>query len=103
MTVFFVPPVPGEYHYKVVGMWLWLDEFGSKGKVLKSTRNLMQNTLEFDVINPVDSQHDTCTCKGIWLTCGVRWVYLFISLSCRRVVAKQLPMFRFQHSACDIK
>ena len=34
-------------------MWLRLDEFGS-------ARNLMQNTLVFDVINPVDSQHDTC-------------------------------------------
>ena len=29
-------------------------------KTLRSARNLMQNTLVFDVINPVDSQHDTC-------------------------------------------
>ena len=63
---------------KYTGMWLRLDEFGSKS--LRSARNLMQNTLDFNVINPVDSQHDTCTCKAIWLTCGVRWVYLFLSL-----------------------
>ena len=25
-----LPPVPVEYHYEVVGMWLRLDEFGSK-------------------------------------------------------------------------
>ena len=25
-----LPPVPGEYTIEVVGMWLWLDEFGSK-------------------------------------------------------------------------
>ena len=25
-----LPPVPGEYHYEIVGMWLWLDEFGSE-------------------------------------------------------------------------
>ena len=62
------------------------------------------------------SQHDTCTCKAIWLTCGVRWVSLFLSLSCGQLggggvgggrggggVAKQLPMISFQHDACDIK
>ena len=71
-------------------------------KTLRSARNLMQNTLDFDVINPVDSQHDTCTCKAIWLMCGVRWVYLFLSLSCGLLgvgVAKQLPTISFQHAA----
>ena len=58
-------PVPGGYHYEVVGCgYGWMS---SALKTLRSTRNLMQNTLDFDVINPVDSQHDTC--KTIWLTC----------------------------------
>ena len=44
MTMFFVPPVPGEYHYKVVGCgygWMTLGL-----KTLRSARNLMQNTLD---------------------------------------------------------
>ena len=76
----FLPPVPGEYHYEVVGCgydWMSLGL-----KTLRSARNLMQNTLDFNVINPVDSQHFICTCKAIWLTCWVRWVYIFLSLSC---------------------
>ena len=57
-----LPPIPGEYHYEVVGCgYSWM----SLGvKTLRSARNLMQNTLDFDVIDPVDSQHDTCTCKA---------------------------------------
>ena len=73
-----LPPVPGEYLYEVVGCGYGWMSLGLK--TLRSARNLMQNTLDFDVINPVDSQHDTCTCKAIWLTCWVRWVYLFLSL-----------------------
>ena len=63
-------------------MWLRLDEFGS-------ARNLMQNTLDFNVINPVDSQHFTCTCKAIWLTCWVRWAYLLLSLSCGQLSERE--------------
>ena len=74
-----LPPVPGEYHYEVVGCGYGWMSLGLK--TLRSAKNLMQNTLDFDVINPVDSQHDTCTCKAIF-TCRVRWVYLFLSLSC---------------------
>ena len=75
--------VPGEYHYEVVGCGYGWMSLGLK--TLGLARSSMQNTLDFDVINPVDSQHDTCTCKAIWLTCGVRWVYLFLSLSCGRL------------------
>ena len=95
-----LPPVLGEYHYEVVGCgydWMSLGL-----KTLRSARNLMQNTLDFEVINPVDSQDDTCTCKAIWLTCGFRCVYLFLSKSCGRLgvgVAKQLPTVSFQHVA----
>ena len=98
-----MPPVPGEYHHEVVGCGYGWMSLGLK--TLRSARNLMQNTSDFDVINPVDSQHDTCTCKAIWLTCGVRWVYPFLSLSCGRLggggggVAKQLPTISFQHAA----
>ena len=60
-----LPPVPGEYHYEVVGCgYGWM---GLGLKTLRSARNLMQNSLNFDVINPVNSQHDTG--KAIWLTC----------------------------------
>ena len=94
-----LPPVLGEHHYEVVGCgYSWM----SLGlKTLRSARKLMQNTLDFDVITPVESQHDTCTCKAIWLMCGVRWVYLFISLSCGWLgeVAKQLPTISSQHAA----
>ena len=79
-----LPPIPGEYHYEVVGCGYGWMSLGLK--TLRSARNLMQNTLDFDVINPVNSQHYTCTSKGIWLTCRVRWVYLFLSLSCGRMV-----------------
>ena len=72
-----LPPVPGEYHYEVVGCGYGWMSVGLK--TLRSARNLMQNTLDFDVINAVDSQHFTCTCKAIWLTCGVRWVYSITS------------------------
>ena len=76
-----LPPVPGEYHYEVVGCgYGWM---GLGLKTLRSARNLMQNSLNFDVINPVNSQHDTG--KAIWLTCRVRWVNLFLSLSCGRL------------------
>ena len=76
-----LPPVPGEYHYEVVGCGY--DWMGLGLKTLRSARNLMQNSLNFDVINPVNSQHDTG--KAIWLTCRVRWVNLFLSLSCGRL------------------
>ena len=56
-----LPPVPGEYHYEVVGCGYGWMSLGLK--TLRSARNLMQNTLDFDVINPVNSQHDTCTSK----------------------------------------
>ena len=60
-----LPFIPGKYHYEVVACdygWMSLGL-----KALRSARNLMQNTLDFDVINPVDSQHYTG--KAIWLTC----------------------------------
>ena len=50
-----LPPIPGEYHYEVVGCGYGWMSLGLK--TLRSARNLMQNTLDFDVINPVDSQH----------------------------------------------
>ena len=93
-----LPPVPVEYHYEVVGCgygWMSLSL-----KTLRSARNLMQNTLDFDVINQSITSMIHVLAKP---TCGVRWVYLFISLSCGRGVAKQLPTFRLQHGACDIK
>ena len=57
-----LPTVPGEYHYEVVRCGYGWMSLGLK--TLRSARNLMQNTLDFDVINPVDYQHDTCTCKA---------------------------------------
>ena len=95
MTVFFVPPVPGEYHYKVVGCgygWMTLSL-----KTLRSARNLMQKTLDFDFINPVDSQYDTC--KAIWLMYkGQVGLSIHIPKLSPGVVT-QLPTFRFQHAA----
>ena len=98
-----LPPVPGEYHYEVVGCGYGWMSLGLK--TLRSARNLMQNTLDFDVINPVDSQHDTCMYLQSYLAhCEFRWVYLFLSLCCGRLgsgggMAKQLPTISFQHAA----
>ena len=50
------------------GIWLRFDEFGSEG--LEFCQKLDAEYLNFNFINPVDSQHDTC--KAIRLTCGVR-------------------------------
>ena len=44
MTVFFVPPVPGEYHYKELGSGCGWMSLGLKTLIF--ARNLMQNTLD---------------------------------------------------------
>ena len=42
---------------------------------LSSARKLTQH-LEFDVFNPVDSEHDVC--KKIWVTCWVGQLRLLV-------------------------
>ena len=49
----FLPPVLGEYHYEVVGCGYGWMSLGLK--TLRSARNLMQNTLDFDVIQSIPS------------------------------------------------
>ena len=50
------------------GMWLRLDEFSSEG--LEFSLIVDAEGLKFNVINPIDPQHDIC--EAIRLTCGVR-------------------------------
>ena len=93
MTVFFLCClVLGEYHYEVVGCGYGWMSLGLK--TLRSARNLMQNTLDYDVINPVSSQHDTCTYKAhmrgqvglsihipkLWPVGGGRWLSSYLRL-----------------------
>ena len=54
------------------GMKLWLDELGSEG--LEFCLKVAAENLDFDIINPVNSQHYTG--ETIWLTCGVRQVHI---------------------------
>ena len=43
---------------------------------LSSARKLNTEHLEFDVLNPVDFDHDMC--KKIWVTCWVGQLWLLV-------------------------